>query len=113
MSENEPRHANVIILGAGFSACAGLPIQREFSELLLSPEFGTELDLAITEALKTFLREVFAWSDGMPLPELEDIFTWEGLTGSRLYNTITIHRMNCLLGLENSNRHAFWASRRK
>ena len=75
MSENEPRHANVIILGAGFSACAGLPIQREFSELLLSPEFGTELDSAITEALKTFLREVFAWTDGMPLPELEDIFT--------------------------------------
>jgi hypothetical protein len=68
-------HPIVLILGAGFSKCAGLPIQREFSSLLLSPDFSTEIDLAITEALTKFLNDVFGWCAGSSLPDLEDIFT--------------------------------------
>jgi hypothetical protein len=68
-------YRNVIILGAGFSTCAGLPIQSEFPSLLLSSEFSTELDIAITKTLKIFLKDVFGWSSGSTLPDLEDFFT--------------------------------------
>jgi hypothetical protein len=63
------------VLGAGFSKCAELPLQREFSSLLLSEEFNTSIDIAITNALKEFLHDVFGWREGRELPLLEDVFT--------------------------------------
>src|SRR5258708_1903424 len=67
--------STVFILGAGFSKCAGIPIQAEFSSLLLSDEFSSELDKAITRTLSGFLNEVFGWREGGSFPALEDIFT--------------------------------------
>jgi hypothetical protein len=63
------------ILGAGFSRLSGLPIQSEFSTLLLAAEFSSALDKAITEALGTFLADVFGWRQGQAIPSLEDVFT--------------------------------------
>lgn len=68
-------HPMVFILGAGFSNCAGLPLQKDSSPLLLSPIHSSELDTAITRILKTFLKEVFGWCEGSMLPGPEDIFT--------------------------------------
>jgi len=64
-----------LILGAGFSQSAGLPVQSEFSTLLLSSEFSSELDEAITKILSTFLSDIFGWRACSTMPELEDIFT--------------------------------------
>jgi len=64
-----------LVLGAGFSKCAGVPCQSEFSSRLLSPHFGSEIDQAITRTLSGFLKDVFGWKDGDPWPTLEDIFT--------------------------------------
>jgi hypothetical protein len=63
------------ILGAGFSHCSGLPVQSEFSELLLGAEFSSDLDIAITMILRGFLTDVFGWHESAPIPALEDIFT--------------------------------------
>jgi hypothetical protein len=63
------------ILGAGFSKCAELPLQDEFSPLLVSEEFTSDLDAAITKALTEFLRIAFGWKQGRALPGLEDMFT--------------------------------------
>ena len=68
-------HFTTFILGAGFSKCSGLPVQNEFSELLISEEFDSDLDKTITEALQVFLRIAFGWQKGRSLPALEDIFT--------------------------------------
>ena len=70
----------VFILGAGFSKCADLPIQSEFSSLLTSNEFDTEIDKVITSAIKTFLIDVFGWQDKITIPTLEDIFTFIDLS---------------------------------
>lgn len=67
--------SKTFILGAGFSRCSGLPIQSEFSHLLLSEEFDSDIDRVITRILHEFLQDVFGWTDGEPLPSLEDIFT--------------------------------------
>lgn len=64
-----------IILGAGFSKCADIPLQKEFSKLLLSDHFNSQLDGVITKAIKDFLQKVFNWNDGDPYPAMEDIFT--------------------------------------
>ncbi len=63
------------ILGAGFSKCAELPLQSEFSKLLISDEFNSDLDRAITETLKEFLNIAFGWKEHRALPALEDLFT--------------------------------------
>ncbi|MBA7666992.1 hypothetical protein ES703_75077 [subsurface metagenome] len=70
----------VFILGAGFSKCADLPIQSEFSSLLTSREFDTEIDKVITGAIKEFLEDVFGWKDTREIPSLEDIFTFIDLS---------------------------------
>jgi hypothetical protein len=69
------RNGTTYILGAGFSKCAGLPVQAEFSDLIFSPVFPTALDKKITRVLTDFLRDVFQWRPRSPMPELEDIFT--------------------------------------
>lgn len=71
-----------IVLGAGFSKCAGLPLTSGLSDHLLSEEFATPLDMAITSALRTFLGDVFEWSDGKPLPALEECFTMIDLSAN-------------------------------
>ena len=63
------------ILGAGFSKCAGIPVQAEFSNLILSDFSGSEVDKQISKTIKTFLSDIYGWSDGDPIPGLEDIFT--------------------------------------
>lgn len=68
------------ILGAGFSKCADLPVQKEFSTLLTSAEFNNPIDIVITEAIKEFLHHVFGWQEGKEIPSLEDIFTFIDLS---------------------------------
>ena len=68
------------ILGAGFSKCAGLPVQSEFSSLLTSDLFDSKIDLVITKAIKEFLRDIFGWKIGRELPSMEDIFTFIDLS---------------------------------
>jgi hypothetical protein len=63
------------VLGAGFSRCADLPLQNEFSALLVSDEFDGELNEAITDGLREFLKGAFGWKPSAPLPALEDVFT--------------------------------------
>lgn len=65
----------VYILGAGFSKCAGLPVQRDFQTLLLSASFATPIDLVISERIRSFFQTAFSWHDGAPMPSMEDIFT--------------------------------------
>jgi len=67
--------STTFILGAGFSKCAELPLYAEFSHLLISEEFNTDIDKVITGATKKFLRDVFGWREGCDLPSLEDVFT--------------------------------------
>jgi hypothetical protein len=65
-----------VILGAGFSKCAGLPTQSDFFSLLLAPEVSqTPLHRCITDVIEQFLRDVFGWAPGEPLPSLEEYFT--------------------------------------
>jgi len=73
-AKNSSLHTT-FILGAGFSKCADLPLQSEFSSLLLSEELNSDIDRAITKALKEFLKDVFGWQEGYDLPSLEDVFT--------------------------------------
>ena len=51
------------ILGAGFSKCADLPVQAEFSSLLTSSEFSNPIDVVITNAIKDFIKDVFGWKE--------------------------------------------------
>jgi NAD-dependent SIR2 family protein deacetylase len=78
--------ATTFILGAGFSKCAGLPSQSDFSKLLLSNDFSSQIDLIITEVIRDFLAGVFGWRDGNELPSLEDIFTCIDLSASTGHN---------------------------
>lgn len=64
------------ILGAGFSKCAELPVQSEFSTLLTSNEFQTPIDLLITKVIKDFFVDVFGWKENTEIPTVEDIFTF-------------------------------------
>jgi hypothetical protein len=75
-----------LILGAGFSKCAGIPLQGEFSGTILSDSFNTPADLTITKALKEFLASAFYWTEGSPLPSLEDIFTMIDLSAGSGHN---------------------------
>lgn len=63
------------VLGAGFAKSANLPVQAEVTQALLSSEFEGPVELAVTRALAGFLRDVFGWREGRPLPSLEDLFT--------------------------------------
>jgi hypothetical protein len=68
------------ILGAGFSKCADLPDQAEFSALLTSNELDNPIDIVITNAIKDFLKDVFGWKEKREIPTLEDIFTFIDLS---------------------------------
>jgi hypothetical protein len=64
-----------LVLGAGFSKCAALPLQAEFPKRLLNHPVDDPLNQRITEALEEFLRLTFGWQRGDDLPSLESIFT--------------------------------------
>lgn len=100
--------STAVILGAGFSKCAELPTQAEFFDLLLAPELSrTPLQKCITEVIEQFLKDVFGWSAGQPLPSLEDYFTCIDLSANtghhlgirytpkmlRAVRRMTIHRV--------------------
>jgi hypothetical protein len=75
-----------VILGAGFSKCADLPLAGELSNFLLSDEFSTDLDKTITAAIENFLGKAFYWKDGDLIPSLEDIFTMIDLSANSGHN---------------------------
>jgi hypothetical protein len=52
------------ILGAGFSKAAGIPIQAELAEQMLSVSFDSPLDKVITKAITEYLSEVFGYKTG-------------------------------------------------
>jgi hypothetical protein len=70
---DEPHVA--VILGAGFSRCAGLPFQAQFADELLTNNPNDRRNRVITRAIKGFLTFTFGWQAATPLPALEDIFT--------------------------------------
>ena len=43
-----------MILGAGFSKNAHIPLQSEFSDMILSNCFSSPIDMVITKAVKEF-----------------------------------------------------------
>lgn len=75
-----------VILGAGFSKCANLPLTDELSDHILSERFGSPVDKAITQALKEFLGGAFCWREQDNLPSLEDIFTMIDLSANSGHN---------------------------
>jgi hypothetical protein len=81
MSRAQPESI-ALLLGAGFSHCAGMPLQGEFSNRLFATTFNSELDRAITSALRTFVEDTFGWREGHTWPSLEDIFTCIDLSAS-------------------------------
>jgi hypothetical protein len=68
-----------LILGSGFSKCAGLPTTAELSDKFLLPPtktvLGPALEGEISRILKRFWEDVFRDRDGGPTPTLEDHFT--------------------------------------
>ncbi|MFA5872621.1 MAG: hypothetical protein WC832_01530 [Anaerolineales bacterium] len=80
MTIKDTKEKVAFILGAGFSKCADLPVQSEFSSLLTSNEFHNPIDVLITKTIKDFLKDVFGWKVMMDLPNLEDIFTFIDLS---------------------------------
>lgn len=80
MKTNTPTEKVAFILGAGFSRCAKLPVQAEFSSLLTSDEFNNPIDKLITKVIKDFLKDVFGWKETREIPTLEDIFTFIDLS---------------------------------
>lgn len=69
----------VFIVGAGFSRNAGLPIQSEFTELMLAAAtHKSGMRRRLMPRLSAFMKDVFDYSQGRGLeqfPDLEDIFT--------------------------------------
>lgn len=104
-----------VILGAGFSKCAGLPTQAEFFDLLLAGDSSPNpLQKCITEVMQQFLRDVFGWRPSEPLPSLEDYFTCIDLSANtghhlgirytpkmlRAIRRMTVHRILQVLDLK-------------
>ncbi len=70
---------NAIIVGAGFSCHAGLPLQSDFTEALLEPRHqGGHPNQALVQNLSQFVHDVFDHNVNAKSafwPDLEDIFT--------------------------------------
>jgi len=75
-----------VILGAGFSKCADLPLAKDVSKLIFSDKFDKPLDKSITAAIDEFLKNTFYWEHGDPIPLLEDIFTMIDLSANSGHN---------------------------
>ena len=92
-------NSTTFILGAGFSKNAGIPLQSEFSDRLISYDSGNDIDELITYAIKDYLRHTFSWEDGLDLPSLEDMFTCLDLsaaTGHHLGISYTPKKLRAL-----------------
>lgn len=82
----------VLILGAGFSANAGICVQNKFMDFMVKPSDWLEeedqvmLDKEITRHICNFLSSVFCWNDGEPLPTLEEIFTFIDISSGSGHN---------------------------
>lgn len=88
-----------VVLGAGFSHCAGLPLQAQFADELLTNSPDDRRNQVITAAIGEFLRFTFGWRPRTPLPALEDIFTMIDLsagTGHALGTLNTPRRLRAL-----------------
>jgi hypothetical protein len=88
-----------VILGAGFSRCAGLPLQAQFADELLTNEPDDRRNQVITAAIQEFLGFTFGWQPSTPLPALEDIFTMIDMsagTGHALGTQNTPRRLRAL-----------------
>lgn len=80
MTQANSRKKVAFILGAGFSKCADLPVQAEFSPLLTSSKFDSSFDREITANIKKFLKSAFGWKEKREIPSLEDVFTFIDLS---------------------------------
>lgn len=80
MTDKDSKKKIAFILGAGFSKCAELPIQAEFSPLLTSADFDTPFDREITRIISNFMQDVFGWKEEREIPSLEDVFTFIDLS---------------------------------
>ncbi len=75
MTKPNSKQKVAFILGAGFSKCAELPVQAEFSPLVTSEDYNSPADLLITEIISNFFKDAFGWKKGREIPALEDVFT--------------------------------------
>ena len=60
-----------LILGAGFPRSAEIPFQAEFPSYVLSENFLSHVDRAISAVLTDFMADVFGWNAGGVWPTLE------------------------------------------
>lgn len=88
-----------IILGAGFSRNAKLPLTSEMSKAILEDNQGDEIDQKIIKVLKEFLDKAFSWSEGNTIPSLEDLFTMIDLSANTGHNLGRKYGPKKLLGL--------------
>jgi len=81
-----PNHRTVFIVGAGFSANAGLPLQSEFTELFLGArDYKRRKRLKLMEPLDRFVEDTFGFDPEQKLelyPALEDLFTMLDLSAN-------------------------------
>jgi hypothetical protein len=80
------KERTVYILGAGFSANAGLPLQSEFTKSFLAAERYTKgKSLPLMGPLRDFVSDTFGFGpdqDTSLYPELEDLFTTMDLSAN-------------------------------
>lgn len=65
----------VVILGAGFSKNSGLPVQAEIPELLIESQCDDVFENALSQIIKRFYEDIFGFSKGEVLPNLDDLLT--------------------------------------
>ena len=94
-------HSTTFVLGAGFSKDAGLPVSSDLYKKILSNEFDSKIEEAITQAISDFLFTVFGWQGQIndDLPSLEDIFTCIDLSESTGHNLGYHYKPNHLRAL--------------
>jgi NAD-dependent SIR2 family protein deacetylase len=98
---------NVFIVGAGFSANAGLPLQAGFTKLFLSAEdFTKGMSRHLMSDLKEFANQTFGFDNNQPIdlyPALEDLFTTLDLSANtghhlgRKYSPASLRRLRRML----------------
>ncbi len=64
-----------VILGAGFSANSGLPVQSQIPRLLTGLKKSNEMENTISEIILRFLKSVYGFGGCDYYPNLDDIFT--------------------------------------
>jgi NAD-dependent SIR2 family protein deacetylase len=84
------RESSVFVVGAGFSLYAGMPLQRDFTDALLSGRGSASGNSGkIVQHLRKFVNAAFdhtTSADAKFWPELEDIFTCIDLSANTGHN---------------------------